>query len=162
MYEVASEVLFAPQMFDSEKPSKQLANQRITELAFAFNDFQLLNDCLYDNYNYCASYFDDSMDKTAKFLDFLSDADVKQTMVYTKSAPHIIASFGHHPSKAFKTLCADKVNGKRRVQFPCFNRMLNQAAKENGTIFSRLFDSKKKDERYQLEWKGLMRMKDFV
>lgn len=69
------------------------------------------------------------MENTAKFLDFLSDSDVHQTMVYKKSAPHIIASFGHLPSMAFKTLCADKVQGKRRVQFPCFNRELRLASK---------------------------------
>ena len=98
-------------------------------MAFAFNDHQLLNDCLFDNYNYCTSYFDASMENTTKFLDFLSDSDVHQNMVYKKSAPHIIASFGHLPSVAFKTLCADKVLGKRRVQFPCFNRELRTASK---------------------------------
>jgi len=40
---------------------------------------QTLNDTLFENYNFCAHYFDDDLEKTAFFLDTLSTADVHNT-----------------------------------------------------------------------------------
>lgn len=47
----------------------------VKEMAFSLGDTELLNDCIYHNYNSAVSYFDDDLEKTAFFLDSLSKAD---------------------------------------------------------------------------------------
>jgi len=47
-------------------------------------DYQLLNDCLYENFSGCAYYFDDNMQKTSLFLDQVSySAVIKQYSIRT-------------------------------------------------------------------------------
>jgi len=53
-------------------------------LAASMGDYQLLNDCLYENFSGCTYYFDDNMQKTSLFLDQVSySAVIKQYSIRT-------------------------------------------------------------------------------
>jgi len=69
---VAEEILF-------EQPKNMFGNRlqlEIKKLVAALGDHELLNSCLFENYNWCTHYFDDSLEKTAFFLDQLSRSDI--------------------------------------------------------------------------------------
>ena len=78
IFEVANQILY-------DRPKNMFGStllQLVKKTATALGDHQLLNDCLYENYNWCTHYLDDSLEKTAYFLDQLSRADIEQRFVY--------------------------------------------------------------------------------
>ena len=78
IFDVANEILYD----QPKNVSGVQLQQRIKKISQAFGDFNLLNECLYENYNWCTHYFDDSLEKTAFFLDQLSRADVQDRFIF--------------------------------------------------------------------------------
>jgi hypothetical protein len=57
-------------------------SKEIRKMTSALGQFQLLNDCLFENYTECTRYYDDSLEKTCLFLNQLSLCDVETDFCY--------------------------------------------------------------------------------
>jgi hypothetical protein len=104
IFTVTEKVLF-------EKPSHLFGTQLLREIkaeTSALGDYQLLNNSLFENYSSCAHYFDDSMEKTAFFLDTLSRCEIQHEFVY-KTQQHAMAyQYQFMPAMMFKKYCANQ------------------------------------------------------
>jgi hypothetical protein len=79
----------------------------VKELTFSLGDTELLNDCLYQNYNSAVAYFDDDLEKTAYFLDTLSRSDIYESYV-KRTQNYELKSVQYLPAYSFKKYCAGK------------------------------------------------------
>lgn len=83
-------------------------------------DTQLINDSLYENFSNVTTYYDDSFEKTAYFLQCLSTSDIQESFI-GRNQEYSLKSFQYLPSAMFKLYCAN-MRTKKGIEYPKYFR----------------------------------------
>jgi len=106
-----------------------------------FGDVDLLNDFIFHNYTNSITYFDDDLEKTALYLDFLSKNDNVNSFI-KRSQNYELLSSQYLPSYAFKKYCSGQraVGGKNEYPRQIRNFFFEQKKMES--LLDNLLDIK--------------------
>lgn len=137
IYEVAQDVLHEP--IDGRLSSVAKFKEVRNTVGALGSDTTLLNDALFENYSSSAKYFDMDFEKTASFLDLISQADLADAYV-GKTQNYEAKSFAYLPAANFKMTCA--AEKKNRFEYPTMLRKVRQELNESEDLVNSLLDVK--------------------